>query len=46
MVDGTVVEGELLSADVVVEAVVLWYREMKDHPPLLCTVTISNNANS
>ena len=40
MVDGRVVEGELLYADDVIEAVVLWYREMEDHPPLLCIVTI------
>ena len=46
MVDGRVVEGELLTADDVIEVVVLWYTKMEDHPPLLCFVTISNDANS
>ena len=46
MVDGGVVEGEFLSADDVVKAVVLCYRAIEDHPPLICIVTISNKANS
>ena len=34
MVDGRVVEGELLSADDFIEAMALWCREKGDHPPL------------
>ena len=45
MVDGGVVEGELLSTDDAFEAVVVCYRAIEDHPPLICIVTISNNAN-